>query len=171
MELNSKTESDIIQEDYNKRIFLNALKTGKVSTLRKGLGRRIYLLCGLDPYNVPPAECSEWDGLYPKFSEPHRRIHYPYTSFYKNHSFVKINMDKLLIKESFEIYKKYLGIDNIEYPAVFKFNNSINIYFKKSHLIPWPEMDLALKEMYPKNYRVDSNGFVHFKRNPMIYIT
>jgi hypothetical protein len=79
-------------------------------------------------------------------------------------------MEKMITKESFEVYKKYLGIDNIEYNSVFKFNNSINIYFKKSHLIPWAEMDLALKEMYPKNHRVDANGFVHFKRNPMIHL-
>jgi hypothetical protein len=62
MELNNQSETDILQEEYNKKVFLNALKTGKVST-RKGLGRRIYLLCGLDPYTVPPSEVSVWEGI------------------------------------------------------------------------------------------------------------
>ena len=170
MESNNQSESDIVQEEYNKRIFINALKTGKVSTIRRGLGRRIYLLCGLDPYIIPPSDTSDWDGIYPMFGESHRYIRYPYSSFYKSHSFIKINMEKMLTQESFEIYKKYLGIDTTMNKCVYHFNNTLNIYFKKSHLIPWAEMDIALKEMYPKNHRVDANGFVHFKRNPMIYL-
>lgn len=161
-------ESDI-QEEYNKKIFINALKTGKVSS-RRGLGRRIYLLCGLDPYSVPPSDTSDWNGTYPMFGEAYRYIMYPYNYYYSGSKYVSVSISEMLTEASFEIYKKYLGIDKdaMMNKHVVKFNNSLCIYFKKSHLIPWAEMDNALKEMYPKNHRIDSNGFVHFKSNPII---
>ena len=154
-------ESDI-QEAYNKRVFLKSLKDGKVPE-RKGLGKRLWLLCKFDADKTPPSTVYNNQGTCIMLDEPHKRLVY-----YKNYSpdiKPKDVSDLLTSSVASKVFLKYLG----EYKLRL-FNSHITIHYKKTQLISWAELDSSLMEMYPSNYRVDSNGFVHFKRNPITFI-
>jgi len=152
-------ESDI-EEVYNRNLFINTLKNGRAPK-RKNLGRRLWLLAGLDPYNIPRISLEDHLGMYPYVTEPYKKI-----TYYNTHSPVNSNQDiaKMLSDpKTLNKFSEFLG-DGI----ITKYDYKFCVFFKKSNLISWAKLDQALMNMYPKNYLIDDNGFVQFKKIPLI---
>jgi hypothetical protein len=146
-----------IADQYNKNVFLESIKTGKTPK-RAGLGTRLYLLGGFDRIHLP---CHVERNANPPFEInidlPHltNRLCYRINIWNSNPNEIVYDLYSNKMRQ---IYTKYLGEHHVTRNWCFVF-----VHYNPSIEINWGVLDHDLKEMYPKNHRIDKRGFVYHK--------
>ena len=144
--------SNTITEEYKKKQFLNAIKTGRIAK-RVGLGTRIFLLAGID--KKIPFSSRDKNPHKIKTELTHRLCYRRNTWQTSSHDIY----DKLYSDKMKETLNKYMGDVVIESNWAFMF-----VYYNPDNVSCWSVLDHDLKMMYPSKTRIDKKtGYVYYK--------
>lgn len=143
-----------LEDDYKKKQFIHALKTGKVP-LRSGLGSRLYLLAG---FNKSRPYCT-LENCNPPLSENPDGIFFTKRLCYNKNVYTIPNIvNNLCSKEMLDTFEKYLKNYTIVNHWAYIF-----VYFDPKNMPSWAVLDEDLKNKYPSNFKFDKRGFVQYK--------
>jgi hypothetical protein len=148
-------ESDL-ENEYKKKQFIHAIKTGKIPT-RSGLGTRLYLLAG---YTKNRPYCT-LENCEPPLLEHPKKEHFTKRLCYSKHVYSMENGEiekHLHSKDMINVFDKYLKNYEIVRHWAYVF-----VYFDPKNSPSWAILDEDLKNKYPNNYIVDKRGFIQYK--------
>ena len=146
-------DSEKIKDNYQKKMFIKTLTSGK-NTTRKGLGKRLLNLAGFY-INLPDTalrKCvkGEFDGSIQFIIRPPPNMYYVAKTKHKPVDFYLLNPK---FKKICDIFLKNYYVELVTDELAY-------VIFERKY-INWGILDQALAVTLPRNIQKDKNGFVY----------